>query len=109
MQKELAIDAMFAACIVNTVKARNRTTDAAHLEFQKYPDRLGRSAHDVVDQVLEANGHGSSSMEAQDSAVRRRFFVGGQTCQDLYRAAVELLSAIQMRIERGRDAADQKA
>jgi hypothetical protein len=79
MQKELAIDAMFAACIVNTVKARNRTTDAAHLEFQKHPDRLGQSAHHVVDQVLEFNGHGSSSIEAQDSAVRRCFFVGEQT------------------------------
>jgi hypothetical protein len=60
LQKKLAIDAMLAACIVHRMEAGNRTTDAAHLEFQKHPDRVWRSAHDIVDQVRKPNGHGTS-------------------------------------------------
>ena len=59
-QKEFAIDAMFATGIVHRMEAGNRTTDAAHLEFQKHPDRLRRATHDIVDQVRKSNGHGTS-------------------------------------------------
>jgi hypothetical protein len=62
-QKEFAIDAMFATGIVHRMEAGNRTTDAAHVKFQKHPDRLWRSGHHIVDQVRRPNGHGISSRE----------------------------------------------
>jgi hypothetical protein len=59
---------MLAAGIVHGVEACDRTTDASHLELQKYTDRLGHASHDVVDQIVKSNGHALLHSGLNDSA-----------------------------------------
>jgi hypothetical protein len=49
---------MLAAGVIDRVEAGDRAAHASHLECQKYADRLGRVAHDVVDEIVKSEGHG---------------------------------------------------
>ena len=59
---------MFAAGIVHGMEAGDRTADAAHLELKKYPDRLRRSTHDIVNQIVKPNGHAHLRSEMNGNA-----------------------------------------
>jgi len=59
---------MLAARVIHGMEAGDRTADAAHLELKKYPDRLRRSTHDIVNQIVKPNGHAHLRSEMNGNA-----------------------------------------
>ena len=68
LEKCVAVDAMLAAGIVHGMETGDRTADAAHLELKEHPDRLRRTAHDIIDQVVKSNDHAHLPSEVNANA-----------------------------------------
>ena len=54
IQKCITIDTVLMTGVVHGVKARNRTANASHPEFEEHADRLRRAAHHIVNQIIES-------------------------------------------------------